>query len=166
MQKAKHFPECLNLLAKAEEIKALVEQLEKGSSLPKESPSHHHGMVKRNLSDLKRTTCVVSSVSRHFKRCQMWLWFLCFSLCSTFAMCCSFLPFALGFMPFCRISPAFLFLGFYAHLKLLVHFRASCYIIKTEKVSHSSKNTMERGTRDSISWAVMCLWSERRVGFF
>ena len=72
-----------------------------------------------------------------------------------------FLPFALGFMPFCRISSAFLFLGFYSHLKLLVHFRASCYMIKTEKGSHSSKHRMERGTTEGISQAVMCLQSER-----
>ena len=72
-----------------------------------------------------------------------------------------FLPFALGFMPFCRISSAFLFLGFYSHLKLLVHFRTSCYMIKTEKGSHSSKHRMERGTTEGISQAVMGLQSER-----
>ena len=96
----------------------------------------------------------------------MWLRFLCFALFHILHVLLIFfffffLPFALGFMPFCRISSAFLFLGFYSHLKLLVHFRASCYMIKTEKGSHSSKHRMERGTTEGISQAVMCLQSER-----
>lgn len=118
-------------------------------------------MVKRNPSDLKRATCVISSVSCHFERCQMWLWFLCFALFHILhVLLIFFLPFALGFMPFCRISSAFLFLGFYSHLKLLVHFRASCYMIKTEKGSHSRKHRMEKGTTE----ASHRLWCAYRVG--
>lgn len=71
-----------------------------------------------------------------------------------------------GFMPFCCISPAFPLLDFCSHLKLPVHFRATCCIIKTEKVGHSSKNGDREDQRRHLH-AVMYLRSERWVfGFF
>ena len=168
VQQTMHFSECLKLLAKAEETKGLVGQPEKGSSLPRESPSPRHGWWRGILLTWREPHVwfpLFPAISRDV-RCGCDFYAL---LCSTFSMCCSFfffLPFALGFMPFCCISSAFLFLGFYSHLKLLVHFRASCYMIKTEKGSHSWKHRMEKGTTEGISQAVMCWQSERWVGIF
>ena len=83
------FSECLKWSAKAEEIKGLVGQPEKGSSLPRDSPSPRHGWW-RGIFPTWREPHVwfplFLAISRDV-RCGCDFYAL---LCSTFSMCCSF----------------------------------------------------------------------------